>query len=1573
MDENQTAIPSRLTRSRRASVESPVVSSPRKNTRQSRKLKNITEKDSDDVDNNDSAKKDDDNDDAASSISSNSMRGCKVVLERQNFDDIDATSGRRAIAHATRSRRSSQLTEENIAAHSNPTNPARRALRSNSIASDSTEATQTSRRSSRKANTPKEEIVPTTPARRSSRLLSENEKATDSPAKSATPARRLRSNSVASEDHSPTRRTSSRLSESQVGTPKTLKTKVSKIKEPTTPRRASMRINKSIIASEVIDEESDEENLANEMNKVSKSKSPLQTYVIDDDEDDVTKDKKVNGKENKQEVPTITVEEHKIVTIEEEPEDIKPIITNEQKETSLIDTSNSINVLASPSSQVVLISTTTARTPVARSPLRKAQTPSVEPAEPMETSMTEEVVGTPKGTSKTMSINTPKDTTPKAIPKGTPKGIPKSEELAQLNSKTPQDETVSDDLLNVSGMVKLWENKISPSSSAKGTPKSKNVSITDEAEIGVVTEPESNEPKLNESKGSSTVNTPHREPRITSDFEHMDDESEDGDNIQTIPKEYPNKTTDNVNKSVSTPNSKDPSKTLSPLDVSVVVHDKDVSTPQMSKKSSKQRQSLNRSTDLDRMEVSVLAVKSNVENIKSATPKQNKTPKAKNVSAKSTPVKLNTPKSSEKTPKQDVSIDLTSDDETTTEIAKEKTKPELVLLRPPRESTLGGLSISLTAAIDQMLAGFDDTPTNVSSSIDEISESVTPSTEKKIDEDFNAIATAAISETSKNQTENVEQTQDPAIKMEKNDTDKGKDNSTIIEESVVNMSVVNETQFDSDVDSSIKPTVEEAIEPVKESMVSESKQSESNESESVKPVNEQCIEKPTDVSKEAEIEKDLESPEKTLEANEVAHSIDNVPTLKSERKSVQIMTPKNDKNQMTMRRVDTPFPDENSILEATRSQENSEEKLKRKQRDENREKARDSLKKLQDSWNKSIARHSLDSSNPIDALGVADASDKTEEEPVKKVVARNNWAILKGLVDSEDSDDDIVPETEEGSDEENEDEEEANAFVDDEAEEVLDYETGDSMDDEERREIEENEIDYGVDIGSEDSDFEEEDEYEDDGFIIYDSDVTDATNCEEEEEIPKKSKLRRRSAIIEESSSSDESDDEHVIESTTEASNDIESVTLQQVESVVVLAGGAPNEAEPIEGKKFATTYLTSEKETKDIKNKSQSNEIDTEKEQETIADAPELPSNKTVHEDQEETSSASKMASEAHAPEAVDSDRESGHNKIDKNTSLQSKSVSKKIVLKKRTSLPGLSGIESLSKAIRKESNRQSLSNLNPKASNPTVVEFTMQSSKSKTVEKENLNLNASTSSNVSLSPNDITRAPLNISSQEENNNQKASKKATIVEQAQEQVEKDRETVSSTSQDDMPTSVVINVKLNRKRKFVEIDTDVEPRERPKAKKLLNVIQSSSGAFIEEPMTPEKKNKFGFREAPKTPINSSFKIEKRIQLAYPGASKKRKSIYLDEDSDDVEMFLPRPRWQINTQFQHEQPKKRARKLDLGSTEIILQPVAPKKKTKRNVLIPIELAQYRQNKLYRADIPRQDARNLLRERRKRVAR
>lgn len=139
-------------------------------------------------------------DDAASN-SSGSAKSCVVLLKRENFDEIKNDDGNRSVAHSTRSRRNSKLTEENLAAHT-----AKRSLRSNSVSSDGGDSamTQTTRKTrSTAANTPKKvpsSVRPATPSRRSTRLQTKNDQNFDSPAK-LTPAKRsLRSKSLASSE-----------------------------------------------------------------------------------------------------------------------------------------------------------------------------------------------------------------------------------------------------------------------------------------------------------------------------------------------------------------------------------------------------------------------------------------------------------------------------------------------------------------------------------------------------------------------------------------------------------------------------------------------------------------------------------------------------------------------------------------------------------------------------------------------------------------------------------------------------------------------------------------------------------------------------------------------------------------------------------------------------------------------------------------------------------------------------------------------------------------------------------------------------------------------------------------------------------------------------------------------------------------------------------------------------------------------------------------------------------------------------------------------------------------------------
>lgn len=88
------------------------------------------------------------------------------------------------------------------------------------------------------------------------------------------------------------------------------------------------------------------------------------------------------------------------------------------------------------------------------------------------------------------------------------------------------------------------------------------------------------------------------------------------------------------------------------------------------------------------------------------------------------------------------------------------------------------------------------------------------------------------------------------------------------------------------------------------------------------------------------------------------------------------------------------------------------------------------------------------------------------------------------------------------------------------------------------------------------------------------------------------------------------------------------------------------------------------------------------------------------------------------------------------------------------------------------------------------------------------------------------------------------------------------------------------------------------------------------------------------------------------------------------EEDEAKLLLPKPKWQINVQFNDDQPKsKRARKLDIGSSEVVVMSLQPKKKASS---IPPELRQFRNKHIYRAGLQRQDARSLLRDKIKRRA-
>lgn len=101
-----------------------------------------------------------------------------------------------------------------------------------------------------------------------------------------------------------------------------------------------------------------------------------------------------------------------------------------------------------------------------------------------------------------------------------------------------------------------------------------------------------------------------------------------------------------------------------------------------------------------------------------------------------------------------------------------------------------------------------------------------------------------------------------------------------------------------------------------------------------------------------------------------------------------------------------------------------------------------------------------------------------------------------------------------------------------------------------------------------------------------------------------------------------------------------------------------------------------------------------------------------------------------------------------------------------------------------------------------------------------------------------------------------------------------------------------------------------------------------------------------FAVTPKTPRNPNFHVEVRRK-------NKRKSIYIDEE--EAANWLSKPKWLVNTKRNEEQPKKRARTMVVGSTEVII--VKPEKKKPS---ISAELREFRYKQMHRAGLPREDS-------------
>lgn len=222
----------------------------------------------------------------------------------------------------------------------------------------------------------------------------------------------------------------------------------------------------------------------------------------------------------------------------------------------------------------------------------------------------------------------------------------------------------------------------------------------------------------------------------------------------------------------------------------------------------------------------------------------------------------------------------------------------------------------------------------------------------------------------------------------------------------------------------------------------------------------------------------------------------------------------------------------------------------------------------------------------------------------------------------------------------------------------------------------------------------------------------------EDEIVQKKSQDKPSQAI--EASSSEES-----TSSFTSASSITTVVTIPVQQSVVVFNGNDPNADKIEDGKTFATTCFMLENETESL---------ETTKKTELSKSSSEM-----------ETTSSSEQQEEHTQNEEI-------------SQPVQKKDRKGSLLGAIRSSLPGI--FRMAKPSTTKISHRVSLGDLNENAQRVPIAQLKSQATKNN---RKKVNLNASTSSCDGMSPSDSQKAPLNISSQEENNNQKASSKTGI------------------------------------------------------------------------------------------------------------------------------------------------------------------------------------------------------------------
>jgi hypothetical protein len=234
-----------------------------------------------------------------------------------------------------------------------------------------------------------------------------------------------------------------------------------------------------------------------------------------------------------------------------------------------------------------------------------------------------------------------------------------------------------------------------------------------------------------------------------------------------------------------------------------------------------------------------------------------------------------------------------------------------------------------------------------------------------------------------------------------------------------------------------------------------------------------------------------------------------------------------------------------------------------------------------------------------------DAFVRDESEPIHCTKESTN-KIDSDLV-SKESEDRLLEESDHSD---SESDRPKNDFIDDQAEEIDDYSSGDSMSTNERESMQNNEITVkGIDLGSDDThdgSIDGEEESDDDSFIVSDEVDESLSEIEEEEEDVKHKKKRRRIVSV---TSSDNDNEEETIKSPSSSSNLESQIKQNSPEKSDKLNENEIEKFQPIEvqesPRKPASVdenkdiCKTPEKRTKILKNEASSGESDSfEKEQ---------------------------------------------------------------------------------------------------------------------------------------------------------------------------------------------------------------------------------------------------------------------------------------------------------------------------------------------------------------------------------------